>query len=1261
MRAKFTTLLATLVVAMISLPALADGVEVTDLLTNPDFTTRLEGWTIDFSSPDMVNGNLYYWTNNDNENVAGKEGYWFFDGNSILFHTTDAAYAGMPGRCYQTLEGVPNGAYVFSGVSSFVRFNPNADDPYDKYYCEGGYFFANEDKTQIQGFSATKFGPDHPWCHTVRYNVATTVTDGKLTVGQMFEEGNNAWYCSFEQARLYYFGDVDNETAMLQMRHINVDFDSYVCDTMKVKPMSTERYEHLCAMQQIGKDAETYEELTDALDSMRISLGYARQSFHKFEALVDLVNTAKDVLNQEWSENVAEQIRQLGIAIPMVEEALANHTISEVDFNDYKANFQNQINMVRIDQLWDKLDELNMFLNDPVSVSEDSPCFGLTEHPGFGDQEGQYPYSQQEALQELYDQVNALLYDIEVGNESATTGFAYVATIDAAVKYCISVANGAAITLPYDYILDPDPYDSSKPYACAKEGTLNQPAILARKYTKTYGGLDANCYRVETPMIKSDRMYKTLIITVLHTHQNKLFNSGGPAFSINEFYLIDENNNRVALTADNFSSNAIEVNEGSYAGLVDNNVSWDGGSYFHSSWSGTTNVGNHNLIVTLSEPMSTFKMVFESVWDQGRVSNTPTEIVISGQTATETIVQNALNEAAKINYTWGLDPFFYGQDFGPFNEAKAKAEYILANGSSSDEEVTAAADALLAEVDKLADIQPNAINEGEEYYISSRQLFVDNQGINKNLSVYQDSILIWETADVTNPNQKFVFEKVESEMEDGLPYYNIKNVGTGKYVGPVIPFGEAWEPTGEEITWGNPTYVKMTEEPFAYGFYNVGQGQVLIVSYSYNIADYYVLACNNSNGGKYSENAGSSGASAITPAWNITGQNGAVVHYNAGGANTTSAFSIVPAMKSLPATISASEATDKNLWHFENGGKVFVFTADKPCAFSNFKMLYKNHVAATITTKNVANQLVVTVAKNVADFYFTFDNNEGVQNITVDLVEGGKTKIDILQETYQALYCQYEEGTEVGCVKDAKTFNDAIAKAEELLENGGEDAEIVAATEALVAAAMGIETIQPEAGKRYCIVGATRRSVEWSSWEVALYYNPDNGMLGWHYLKPEQENYLWEFEKGETEGTWNVRNVATGTYINYADGTGVAFGLYDMPTPYEVIARDTATAILHCTMEETGKYDWCVNMVNLEYIDDPYGNSRNFGPINFATDKWTARYYIREAEDFINKMDVIEAEEQRPVVEGIYDLTGRRVVTPAAGLYIVNGKKMWIK
>lgn len=134
MRAKFTTLLATLVVAMISLPALADGVEVTDLLTNPDFTTRLEGWTIDFSSPDMVNGNLYYWTNNDNENVAGKEGYWFFDGNSILFHTTDAAYAGMPGRCYQTLEGVPNGAYVFSGVSSFVRFNPNADDPYDKYF-----------------------------------------------------------------------------------------------------------------------------------------------------------------------------------------------------------------------------------------------------------------------------------------------------------------------------------------------------------------------------------------------------------------------------------------------------------------------------------------------------------------------------------------------------------------------------------------------------------------------------------------------------------------------------------------------------------------------------------------------------------------------------------------------------------------------------------------------------------------------------------------------------------------------------------------------------------------------------------------------------------------------------------------------------------------------------------------------------------------------------------------------------------------------
>lgn len=1260
MRAKFTTLLAALAVAMISLPALADGVEVTDKLVNPDFTNGLEGWTSEFTTPDMSNGNLFYWTDTDNENEAGKEGYWFFDGASMLFHATDASYAGLPGRFYQTLEGMPNGAYVFSGVSGFVRFGADYTDPDDKYNCQGGYFFANEDKTQIQGFTATRFSPEFPWCHTVRFNVATIVTDGTLTVGQKFEEGNNANYCSFEQARLYYFGDVDTETAMLQMRHINVDFDSHVCDTMKVKPMSTERYEHLCAMQQIAKDAETYDELTASLDSMRISLGYARKSFHQFEPLVKLIDTAKGVMEQEWSENVAEQVRQLGIAIEQAEQDLADHTIGEADFAAYKTDFENKINMVRIDQLWDKLDELNVFLNDPYSVSEDSPCFGLTEHPGFGSDEGQFPEGQYDELSQLYDEVNNLLYDIETGVASATAGFAYVATIEAAVKNCISMAIGAAITLPYDYILDPDPSNPSQAYACAKAGTLNQPAIQARKYSQTLGGVNATCYRVETPVLKTNRAYASLKITVLHTHQNKTFTSGGPAFSINEFYLIDENGNRVALTGDDFSSNAKEANEGSYAGLCDNNVSWTAGTYFHSSWSGTTYVGNHNLIVMLPEPMSTFKLVFESVWDEGRVSNTPTEILISGQTAIETVLQNALNNVENINYTWGQDPFFYSTDFTPFQNAKDKVGSYLAGAEGTEEQMIAAADALLAEADKLKDIQANLINEGEEYFITSRQLFVDNQGIQKNMSVYQDSILIWETADVNNANQKFVFEKVAGESEDGLPYYNIKNVGTGKYIGPVIPAGEAWEPTGEEITWGNPTYVKMTEEPCAYGFNNLGKGQVAITYYSYNIANYCVLACNNSNSGKYSETRGSSGASALTPAWNFTGQNGPIVHYNAGGANTTSAFSLVPAMKELPATIPAAQATDKNLWHFSTGGKLFVFAADKPCAFTNFKVLDKEHNEITISTKTQGNQLVVTFPKNYADFYFTFDNDEGVQNITVDIVEGGKTKLDYLQEAYNKVYCQYSEGTEVGSIVDLKDYNAAIAKAEELLENGGEDEEVAAATEALYAATEALVTVQPEAGKRYCMIAATRRSIVFNHREVAIYVNPDNGILGWHFLDATNENFLWEFEKGETEGTWYIRNVATGTYINYADATGINFSVYDMPTPYEIIAKDTTSVTIHCAEEEAGKYNWCLHLSGIGSIDDGRGG-RTYGPICFYGDNFGARFFIREAKDPADNIDVIEAEEQRPAVMGIYDLTGRRVANPATGIYIVNGKKMLIQ
>lgn len=1249
MRARLHTLLTALAVVVSTLPALADGVEVTDKLTNPDFNEGIKGWTTEFTSPDMVHGNYFYFTTIDDENNPGKEGYWFFDGSSLLFHAEDA-YVGLPAAVYQTIEGLPNGAYVFSGVSGMVRFGANIEDPDDKFNCQGSYFFANGDSTVIQGFSATKFGPEHPWSHTVRFNVATTVTDGKLTVGQRFFEGNNAWYCSFEQARLYYFGDVDNETAMLQMRHINVDFDSHVCDTMKVKPMSTERYEHLCAMQQVAKEAQTYEELSASLDSMRISLGYARQSFHKFEKLVALVNTAKEVMQQDWSDNVTEQVRQLGIAIEKTEKNLAEHTISEADFNDYMTDFENKINMVRIDQLWDKLDELNAFL-----LSE--PSFGIEEHPGFGYDEGQYPSSQEEVLTALYDEVNNVLYDIEIGAISATAGFAYVAVIETAVKNCIAMAIGAIVALPYDYILDPDPNDSSKPYACAKAGTLKQTAIQANHYSTNYLGNAADCYRLETPIINTGQAYTSLVITVLHTHQNKTFASGGPAFSINDFYLFDADGKRVALTAENFSSNAKEANEGSYGALSDNNIN----TYFHSSWSGKNNVGNHNLVINLPEPMSTFKMVFESVWNEGRVANTPTEILISGQTAMQAELTAALNEANKISYTWGQDPFFYATDFTTFNEAKNKVIGYLNGETGTDSEMQAAANTLYEETAKVTDLQPNEITEGQECFITSRQVFVDNQAIQKNLSVYQDSILIWETADATNPNQKFVFTKVENEaVEDDYQYYTIKNVGTGKFVGPFIAFGEAWEPTGEEIAWGNPVYIKLGEEPGKFAFKPLGSGQVAVISYSLNIAGYYFMACHNSNSGKYSETIGSSGASALTPAWNIQGVNGPIVHYNANGGNTTSAFSIVPAMQNLPATISAAEATDKKLHHFTTGGKLFNFMADKTCAFTNFKVLDKEYNEVAVTTKNVGNQLVVTFPKNIADFYFTFDNNEGVQNIIVNIVEGGKTKLDFLKEAYDELYCQYEEGTEVGCVKDVKDYNAAIATAEDLLENGGEDEVVAAAIDALKAAAAAIETVQPEAGKRYMLLAADRSIINYMGCEVGIYVNPAINMLGWYVLDPEDEHFQWEFEKGEAEGTWYIRNAATGTYINYADATGVAFDTYDMPTPYEVIAKDTATAVLHCTEEEPGKYTWLIHLKNVSMSNNTT-NPRHFGPIQFFVNAMGNSLYIREVKQEDVRVDELEAEQQKAATEGIYDLTGRRVTNPATGIYIVNGKKMWVK
>ena len=58
----------------------------------------------------------------------------------------------------------------------------------------------------------------------------------------------------------------------------------------------------------------------------------------------------------------------------------------------------------------------------------------------------------------------------------------------------------------------------------------------------------------------------------------------------------------------------------------------------------------------------------------------------------------------------------------------------------------------------------------------------------------------------------------------------------------------------------------------------------------------------------------------------------------------------------------------------------------------------------------------------------------------------------------------------------------------------------------------------------------------------------------------------------------------------------------------------------------------------------------------------SSAWYIVDVEFDVTDIDFTEVETEAPVVKGIYDIFGRRVVAPTApGLYIIDGKKRYIK
>ena len=1265
MKKCITFFAALVVVLLVTVPARAEIVDVTDKLVNPDFEEMMTGWTVETTDSYRDDGtfNAYRIDAACDERNPTREGYWYFKGLSAIFQAM-AKCQGRPAKMYQSIEGLQNGTYVFSAVAGIVRFGAIYTDPEDRANCQGAFFFANEQDTIITGCSSLQF-KNYDWCHTYKYNVPVQVTDGTLTVGQRLDEGNNIEYVSFEQARLYYCGDVTLDEARVMARSYDIENDLWMADTLKVYPMSTENFERIERAIELGKAAKTYDEMTDAEDSIRIGCAYGRVSINAFAKLVGYQEQAKEVLGKgkrAYDPSVWDAFDNLQKAEEQLEEDFANHTIGADQVDAYAADFMNIINCVRLDELWLLLDEMYAFINFPEDISEDAPCFGITSHPGYGDEDGQIPEAQRVVLDNLYLEVIGVLEEIEDNLRSATDGFAYVSKIKSAVGTALQSAISTC-TMPYRTVIfrDADGNPAYETYKGFSDTQLQNDSYLKSCLSSYAPFLTTSwpCLIVSTPVMKYDHAYKSINIKVLHTMTDRTANNcalgdDGPYWLTGELIIHDYDGNRIIPASYSGTPHANKD--------ISNLFNW-GDMYYDSSQSYVAGRGYHYVTITFSEPVDAFKLTFVNYQNGNRLCGIPVEIEITGSTEAEAAFNNTVNSADNFLSThyFGKDPFFYNNKFDALKIAFENGKSLAANGEVTDEILQEATESVLVELEKAKEVEANKPEVGKEYYfISTLPGFMSEQAHLKGLSVFQDSILWWHNTDVENAADRWLIEEEGPECmynDNPVPTYYIKNVATGKYVTAFMQ-GEAADENGDPIMWtaGSVTgfYIKLGDNKAPCYFKYLDQGQFELAVFNENTNYWQGFNLNQSNNGIVPGTKGTAGATANREGYNYTGFDGGVNPYFNYAINSSTSFRLIAAPAALPYVMQASELNEEKCYHFIEGGSTFYFAADKDCAFEDVQIYDACHKPVNFIPTVYKNRLSVKFVKNVSEFYFTFDNKEGVSSITVT-ASTELTKQEQLDKLYDELSFNYGEGTDVGAVKDLSAYTAAMKKAAELIENGCTDEDAVAAMEAIQKAVDEIELVQPEEGNVYVIYAANRSFYDRTYLEAGYHVNRQNGLLGYNYMYPNDENYQWMFEKGETEGTWYIKNVGTKQYVgNKAESSSYVL-LSNDPVPYQFVASDTATVNIACVADGCNPAQCNLQTANLS------SSYYNQGGLRFAVAGTNTPVFIKELSLFTSIQDVIAEEPETPTVQGIFDLIGRRVVNPTNGLYIINGKKVLVK
>ncbi len=847
----------------------------------------------------------------------------------------------------------------------------------------------------------------------------------------------------------------------------------------------------------------------------------------------------------------------------------------------------------------DELDEQKMVLNEAALLVALDTCYTVLETlegeiiPSLEVGDEVGQYSQ-----EMTIQLTAL-----VGAAWSALDAAYSGEITAEEAYAIYEEKYAEI----QYILSHPNSEDAFPFTVGEEdGTIativdGRHEFTSRTYTMAY------------PVTN-------LRFTFMDNHNTngaKGDRSGFPAVSIAEFYIYDGDGNEIELTELNFSTNAQETTEGPMVNICDD----DKGSWWHSTWSAKAS-DYHYLEVSLPEglDLTSFSFGWVTRYTEQVV---PKTVVVTSVSSAQSDLQSAIASAKAMNACRGTAPGFYNADLSGLFNAIAAAE-ALVDTEASDADIYAAIGLLEDEQGKVDELQINLPVAGKQYrLVNANRTAFNVYGVEYVLTTKLDTVanvnmLQWEVANPDSAAQLFTFEAIANK--DDILYYKMKNVSTGLYVG--TPVNEEGEFENTAALFAVSDTVTLT---------SVGSGK-------FTLNNHGLINTLGFN-------------------WSGNPKSGTICKWN--DANDLASQWYICEMETLPLTSLVEGAAYTSPTYFLYEGVDFLtITADKATDFENFAFCgVDGKPIADVNASLVApGVLSVELPAAVCIFSFTFDNKEGVAQVTVS-----SNNLSPLSRAYEAAVALApEHGTEVMQYADLTEYNKAVATAEKILTSGGSDEEILAAIAALEAAVAGLTPNAPDPDKTYFIVSALDAFEENHGVKMML-YNSSTGPR-WMYENVDNINRLWQFEVDTDveEGApamYYIKNVASSEY--FGDGASVLVADRDAAISY-AITQLQGTVVALDGLGESSK--------RLHANQHGGGSGKSGNIVYWSSGLGTASAWrICESEAYISNIDFTEIEEGAdeyvaPAVKGTFDLFGRRIEAPAAtGIYIVDGKKVLIK